>query len=150
MFKVNNLSETYANYKYVVIRDCTETNEGYWYYGAYNDIVAAYQIACAIGNGLIVESQDVEQVPTKMDIISQEFARVQASKFSNNCISEELDKHICSTFKEVDRNDRVGRTWHKVYRRGNDSKYGSYMVSIETKEWRNTTMDEFYGDGIVD
>ena len=61
MYKVNNLSATYANYKYVVIRDCTDTNEGYWYYGAYNDIVAAQQVAACIGNGFIVEPQDIEQ-----------------------------------------------------------------------------------------
>jgi NOL1/NOP2/fmu family ribosome biogenesis protein len=41
MYKVNNLTATYANYKYVVIRDCTDITEGFWYYGAYNDIVAA-------------------------------------------------------------------------------------------------------------
>ena len=59
MYKVNNLSATYANYKYVVIRDCT--NEGYWYYGVYNDIVAAQQAAAEIDNGLVVEPQDIEQ-----------------------------------------------------------------------------------------
>jgi hypothetical protein len=58
MYKVNNLSETYANYKYIVIRDCA--NEGYWYYGAYNDIVAAQQAAACISNGFIVEPKDIE------------------------------------------------------------------------------------------
>lgn len=61
MYKVNNLSKTFENYKYVVIRDCTDTNEGYWYYGAYNDIVAAQQAAAEIGNGLVVEPQGIEQ-----------------------------------------------------------------------------------------
>lgn len=61
MYKVNNLSGTYANYKYVVIRDCTKTNEGFWYYGAYNNLVLAQQVAREIGNGLVVEPQDIEQ-----------------------------------------------------------------------------------------
>ena len=60
MYKVNNLSETYANYKYVVIRDCTDTNEGYWYYGATNNLVDAQRIAAYIGNGFVVEPQDIE------------------------------------------------------------------------------------------
>ena len=60
MYKVNNLSATYANYKYVVIRDCTDTNEGYWYYGATNNLVEAQEAAAEIGNGLVVESQDIE------------------------------------------------------------------------------------------
>jgi hypothetical protein len=43
-----------------------------------------------------------------------------------------------------------GRKWHKVCRKGNDWKYGHFYVSIETKEYRNATFDEFYGGGIVD
>jgi hypothetical protein len=60
MYKVNNLSGNWQDYKYIVIRDCTDTNEGFWYYGAYNDVVAAQQAAACIGNGIIVESQDIE------------------------------------------------------------------------------------------
>lgn len=82
--------------------------------------------------------------------IQEEFEKVQASKFTNKCISDELDKHIRSTFKKVDKNDQAGRKWHKVYGRSCDSKYGSYMISIETQEWRNTTMSEFYGSAVVD
>ena len=59
MYKVNNLSATYANYKYVVIRDCA--NEGYWYYGATNNLVRAQEIAAEIGNGFVVEPQDIEK-----------------------------------------------------------------------------------------
>jgi hypothetical protein len=60
MYKVNNLSKTYANYEYVVIRDCTDTNEGYWYYGATNNLVEAQQVAAEIGNGLVVEPQYIK------------------------------------------------------------------------------------------
>ena len=66
MYKVNNLSATYANYKYVVIRDCTDCNEGYWYYGAYNDVAAAQQTAACIGNGLVVEPQDIVKYDRQM------------------------------------------------------------------------------------
>lgn len=60
MYKVNNLSKTYANYEYVVIRDCTDTNEGYWYYGATNNLVEAQQVAEEIGNGLVIEPQYIK------------------------------------------------------------------------------------------
>lgn len=60
MYKVNNLSKTFENYKYVVIRDCTDTNEGYWYYGATNNLVEAQQVAAEIGNGLVVEPQYIK------------------------------------------------------------------------------------------
>ena len=59
MYKVNNLSGNWQDYKYVVIRDCTDTNEGYWYYGATNNLVEAQEVAAEIGNGLVVESQDI-------------------------------------------------------------------------------------------
>lgn len=67
--KVNNVSEHYGNYKYVVVRDCKEevksfyhgdTTKRYWYYGAYNDLRTA-QLACdECGNGFVVESSEVE------------------------------------------------------------------------------------------
>ena len=82
--------------------------------------------------------------------IQKELEKVQSSKVPNKCISEELHEHIISTFNKVEKNDRLGRIWHKVYCQGSDSKYGSYMISIETKEWRNTTMSEFYGGAVVD
>lgn len=43
-----------------------------------------------------------------------------------------------------------GKTWFKVCREGNDVKYGSYYICIDTMERRNSTFDEFYGGGIVD
>lgn len=60
MYKVNNLSGSWQDYKYIVIRDCRDIGEGFWYYGAYNNIVAAQQAAAVIGNGFIVEPQDIE------------------------------------------------------------------------------------------
>ena len=82
--------------------------------------------------------------------IQKELEKVQVSKFPNKCISKELHEHIISTFNKGEKNDRSGRIWHKVYCQGSDSKYGAYMISIETQEWRNTTMSEFYGDAVVD
>jgi hypothetical protein len=43
-----------------------------------------------------------------------------------------------------------GKTWFKVCREGNDVKYGSYYICIDTMERRNSTFDEFYDGGIVD
>ena len=57
--KVNNVSADYMNYKYVVVRDCAV--EGLWFYGGYNNLKTAQQVAWEIGNGLVVETQDIEQ-----------------------------------------------------------------------------------------
>jgi adenosyl cobinamide kinase/adenosyl cobinamide phosphate guanylyltransferase len=57
MYKVNNLSNTYHNYKYAVIRDCN--TDGYWYYGAYNNLQQAIQVANEIGNGVVVETNEI-------------------------------------------------------------------------------------------
>lgn len=53
-------------------------------------------------------------------------------------------------YKKVDENDTKGRTWYKVYWEGTDCKYGAFMISPDTKEYRNTTFSEFYGGGVVD
>lgn len=53
-------------------------------------------------------------------------------------------------YKRVDENDTKGRTWYKVYWEGTDCKYGAFMISPDTKEYRNTTFSEFYGGGVVD
>lgn len=40
--------------------------------------------------------------------------------------------------------------WKCVYDSAGDEKYGRFMVSYEQKIWRNKTMGEFYGGGIID
>jgi hypothetical protein len=40
--------------------------------------------------------------------------------------------------------------FYKVYREGNDAKYGHYMINPRTMHWRGSTFNEFYGGGIVD
>lgn len=55
-----------------------------------------------------------------------------------------------SWYTRVDDNDKAGRKWFKVYWSGTDSKYGAFMICPDTKEWRNTTMMEFYGGACVD
>lgn len=60
MTKVNNLPDTYANYKYTVII-WDEDREEYWFYGAYNSL----DTACAAMREdsevrKIVESCEVE------------------------------------------------------------------------------------------
>lgn len=62
MYKVNNLSGNWRNYKYTVIRDCRDTNEGLWYYGSYNSLQLAQESYKEICNGIIVESTQIEQV----------------------------------------------------------------------------------------
>lgn len=67
----------------------------------------------------------------------------------NKSISQESYDYIKSSFKNVERNDYAAREWHKVHCRNHDSKYGAFMICLEAEQWRNVTMDEFYGS-VVD
>lgn len=55
--KVNNLSATYKNYRYVIIR--TVDGED-WYYGATNDFGKAVNIAYSFDNGHVICTEKVE------------------------------------------------------------------------------------------
>jgi len=59
-FKVKNLPLSWRNYKFMVIRDCG--NNEYWYYGIYNELPIAHKAANEIGNGILVETKQVEQI----------------------------------------------------------------------------------------
>lgn len=59
MYNVNNVSKSYLDHQFSVIRYC---DDEYWYYGSYDTIKQA-QIACnETDNGLIVDSQNIEVV----------------------------------------------------------------------------------------
>jgi hypothetical protein len=74
-------------------------------------------------------------------------AHIEANgKYGIQSISEEMDKFIRSNYTEGNSEGK----FYKVYRQGNDAKYGHYMVNPRTMCWRNSTFDEFYGGGIVD
>ena len=56
-----------------------------------------------------------------------------------------MDKFIKNNYSEGNSEGK----FYKVYREGNDAKYGHYMINPHTMKRRNSTFDEFYG-GIVD
>lgn len=56
MYKVNNISKDYLNYKYSVIRDC---DGEYWYYGSYDTLERSQEVCNTLCNGLIVESKSI-------------------------------------------------------------------------------------------
>ena len=70
----------------------------------------------------------------------------ESSRFRTISISPEMDEFIR---KNYIKGDSEGK-FYKVYRSGNDAKYGHYMINPYTKHWRNSTFSEFYGGGIVD
>lgn len=78
---------------------------------------------------------------TNKDIIET----LESTRFHIVCISTEMDKFIRENYKEYNSEGK----FYKVYREGNDAKYGHYMVNPYTMCRRNSTFDEFYG-GIVD
>ena len=62
-YYVKNMSKNYRNYKYTVVRDCTneqEPNNGYWYWCSYNDLILAQEACRECGNGIVVESENIE------------------------------------------------------------------------------------------
>lgn len=72
--------------------------------------------------------------------------KVTSCKWSCICISKEMDAFIRENYTKG--ND-TGK-FYKVYREGNDAKYGHYMINPITMHKRNSTFDEFYGGGVVD
>ncbi len=70
----------------------------------------------------------------------------ESSRFHLICISLEMDKFIKENYIKVNSEGK----FYKVYRQGNDTKYGHYMINPRTKRWCNSTFSEFYGGGIVD
>ncbi len=67
-------------------------------------------------------------------------------RFGIQQISEEMDDFIRENYTEGDSEGK----FYKVYRKGNDCKYGHYMVNPRTMRYRNSTFDEFYSGSIVD
>lgn len=61
-------------------------------------------------------------------------------------ISEEMDNYIKENYTKGNDNGK----FYKVYKRGNDAKYGHYMINPVTMHYRSSTFSEFYGGGIVD
>lgn len=62
MYTVNNLPEYWKNYKFTVIRDCRDTNEGWWYYSSHNSLESAQEACNEIGNGYIIETSQIQEV----------------------------------------------------------------------------------------
>ena len=79
---------------------------------------------------------------TNQDVIN----KCESTKFHIICISEEMDSFIRNNYTKGDSEGK----FYKVYREGNDAKYGHYMINPHTMHWRGSTFHEFYGGGIVD
>ena len=79
---------------------------------------------------------------TNQDVINA----CESEKYHHVCISPEMDDFIKANYKEGNDNGK----FYKVYRRGNDAKYGHYMINPHSTLRRGSTFDEFYGGGIVD
>lgn len=97
-----------------------------------------------------VSMEDMSKIELDLSTSRIEAEIFKLKNSSRGTISDELNDYIHKNFKRVDTNDTAGRKWCRVVRSGNDEKYGSFMVSFDTKEYRGRTFDEFYGGGIVD
>lgn len=73
----------------------------------------------------------------------------QNSKYGRFSIPKEYASEI-NSYTKVDENTHKQENWYKVYYAGTDSKYGAFMICPDTKEWRHTTFEEFYGGSVVD
>lgn len=70
----------------------------------------------------------------------------ESSKFHLICLTEEMDDFIKDNYIKGNDNGK----FYKVYKEGNDAKYGHYMINPRSMLMRSSTFDEFYGGGIVD
>lgn len=78
-----------------------------------------------------------------------ELEKVQKNEY-NTSISQEAYDYIMKNYKKLSRDSIGNKKWVKVFVKGNDGKYGSFMICVDTKEWRNESFNEFYGNGFVD
>ena len=73
MYHVKNIGESnWRDRKYMVIRDCRNEeapNDGWWYYCTCNSLTLAQEALNEIGNGLIVETSEVEPVDIHRHLI---------------------------------------------------------------------------------
>lgn len=74
---------------------------------------------------------------------------IQHSKLGRFSIPREYESEI-NSYTKVDKDANKQGCWYKVYYAGTDSKYYAFMICPDTKEWRHTTFEEFYGGSIVD
>lgn len=81
--------------------------------------------------------------------VTAELEQVQKNGYSTS-ISDEAVDFIIKNYKKVSRDSIGNKKWVKVHAKRSDAKYGSFMICVDSKEWRNTSFDEFYGGGIVD
>lgn len=70
----------------------------------------------------------------------------ESAYFHIICISKEMDDFIKKNYTEGNSEGK----FYKVYREGNDAKYGHYMINPHTMRRRGSTFSEFYSGGIVD
>lgn len=52
-----NFNEYRTEYPYTVVRECPDGN---WYFGVYNNIEYASRVVKTIGNGIVVESENID------------------------------------------------------------------------------------------
>ena len=56
--KVKNCNSTISG-QYTVVRDC---EDGFWFYGSYEEFDRAQSVAKEIGNGVVVPTEEIERV----------------------------------------------------------------------------------------
>ena len=65
-YKVKNIDRPdWKEYQFMVIRDCRDEkapNDGFWYWGSYDELVTAYIEAQELSNGLLVCTNEVEEI----------------------------------------------------------------------------------------
>lgn len=65
-YNVKNIDHSdWKEHKYMVIRDCNDEkapNDGFWYWGSYDDISVANREANELCNGVLVETSQVNSI----------------------------------------------------------------------------------------
>jgi hypothetical protein len=80
---------------------------------------------------------EIEEIKEKLKSGQIEFEYLDYRKIINSC-------------KEIDCEQVGNKKWYSIRNKGNDLKYGTLKICLDTMEWRGRSFNEFYEGCVVD
>lgn len=80
---------------------------------------------------------EIEEIKEKLKSGQIEFEYLDYRKIINSC-------------KEINCEQVENKKWYSIRNKGNDPKYGTLKICLDTMEWRGKSFNEFYEGCVVD
>ena len=80
---------------------------------------------------------EIEEIKEKLKSGQIEFADLDYRKIKNSS-------------KEIDWEQVGNKEWYSNRKKGNDPRYGTLKICLDTMEWRTRSFNEFYKGCVVD